>query len=576
MTRPDLDGLDRRGAAAASDLHARTAERPVPPFSADRALGAPVVALADRRPRGRLVAAAALVAAVVGGAVWVGAGGGGDDDQGPTQVRTTLPSAYLAGDLPDGLLLAGAGEVSIEDAAGTTSTGSPLVIYGPAPDEPKVGVARVTGWDLDALEGGTDRTVDGRTVTVVEGSGIAPVLVVTASPEGSADTAIALVSASESVDDLAELSVRVTADGGRPQLAAGDLPDGWRELGDEPDSLYFAVPVAAMRGSTTSPSRSVVYATADLGSSESTSSSSSGEGSSGEQGAPEPELPEEAAFPGTMVSITSLSGDEVRLHASELVLSSVEEIEVRGHAAVVGRIESGGPGSPATEVVAWLEAPGELIRMTGWGLGRNELLDIAGAVEPVDADEWDDLVERSALGDLPGAGAFGGSQGTEIARGTFEDGTSWILRGDPEDPAATTELDVALPGDSSSSSTGFASAVGGSGGEPAMPLPVVVTISVLEQGGRRFASGVVRSDAVRIEQRDAAGAGGWWTEVAPFGEASGETGTGWFVVELRPETTSIAVLDVGDVVLDELPIDGTNVDPDGVPTTMAGTTIVGD
>jgi hypothetical protein len=563
MNDDHLTSIDRRGAAAAADVQARAAARPVPAFDA---AVAPVAVLRPRRSAGRAVAVAAVVLALVGAAAWVGGQGDGDDDA-PTQVRTTLPDALISRTPPVGLLMAGAGEVSIEEAAGSTSTTSSLVVYGPAADDPRIGVVRVEGWDDVGFDDAAEVEVDGRTVRTIEGSSVARTVALVEDP-AAPDAGFVLISHELRAGEAADLVVEVEAVGGRPAIDPSDLPDGWRELGDEPDGLYLAGGSAAMGGGSTSPLRGVAYTTPGAGSMASEESSSGSDGAAGtdEGEAPAPELPEVIGFQGAMVVVATLPGDEVRLHAARLAVTDVEEIEVRGHPALLGTIESAADAVPATNLLTWLEAPGVLVRVSAWGLERSDLLAMAESLEPVAGAEWTDLLERAEAGDLPGR--FDDSSGPEIVRGEFDDGTRWSLRGDPDDPAAVLQLDVSLGGDSSSSSSGFAAngvPIEGGGSDAPAALPVVRSLTVVEQGGRRFAAGVVGPEAMRVELRDASGAGIGWSEVGPLGDGPG---TSWFVVELPPETTSIAVLDLADATLDDLPIDGINVDPDGVPATV--------
>jgi hypothetical protein len=200
------------------------------------------------------------------------------------------------------------------------------------------------------------------------------------------------------------------------------------------------------------------------------------------------------------VLVSSMSGDEARLHALELVATETDRATVRGREAIVGTTwTEGGSGQVTNSFVSWIERPGELIRISASGVPVDELVRIAETVEPIEAEAWRDLVERSLLGEFD-SGEYRESAGelVEMARGRFAGGTAWVLRVWPAEgeelsgPNASIDLQVAIGGDSTSGSSSGSGAVSTSDGQPAET--VLGSSTTLNQGGRTFVAGFVGAD----------------------------------------------------------------------------------
>lgn len=468
--------LDARAASAAGDLHAAAAARPRPAFDPDRSPAIPVGAppAGDRRalPRRTLAAVAAVAVLVVGGVIWAAARPD-PDDPGPATITTDAPRPFVLGSLPKGFSLAGAAESTGTEESNDGSGSSPLAIYGPAADEPRLGVAVLGPFDPDQLGVGAEPVeVDGVQAYSYDGRGFGPRALVVPI-DGTGVMALAPTLDREALVDVVR-GARI--DGRSVVLRDGALPAGWSRVGEEPSLVGLVSPVAASRGAMGAGSF-VAYTAGDVSSS----------------GADPAEV--------KLVYVSSLAGDEARLHAPELAASTVRRTTIRGHDAVVGSASVDGvDGSTSTSSFAtWIERPGELIRLTAVGVADDELVRLAEGVEPIGGEAWRDLVERSQLGDFDD-GRYQESQGAlvEMARGRFDDGTAWVLRvwpadgEDPTGPNASVDLQVALGGDSSSGSfSGTGTATGG-GVEPAEQALGASTS--VQQAGRTFGAGFVGAD----------------------------------------------------------------------------------
>ncbi|MEZ5181655.1 MAG: hypothetical protein R2702_07255 [Acidimicrobiales bacterium] len=476
-------------------------------------------------------------------------------------MSTTQVRPFRATDVPAGLEVAGAAEVDGDgDVVGLAS---PLVLFGPSARDPRLGVTWFDGETLSPDDGGRTIEVDGREVTVLDTGGVIAPTVAVAAPGGGW---FAAIGATLEVDELAQIAVAATGGADGVVVDAADLPDGWRRLGEDPSGLFGASAVGALRGAAGPGLRAVLYATPGGGSSSSSSSSASSDRSdaSDDQTAPEPVLP----TPIRTLTVTSTPGDELALDAARVTAPEVEELTVRGHRALLVEVEiadtSDDPGSPVSSVaVSWLEAPGELVSVSGFGVDRDEVLRAAESVEPIPAGEWRDLVSRSQLGDLPGGAE--GSEGEEIARGELADGTAWILRDStPEAEHPSVQLQVALAADTVSSFGGVGSALG-SGSEAAL-----VSFELQEISDRRFAAGGVSDEVAAVEVRTASG------EVLdrPDLTALAEIGRGsWFVLEVPADATELVLLDADGATVDATdlvdvtggePIEGGGVTPTSI------------
>lgn len=536
-----LDDLDQRGASAAADLRHRASVRPRPAFDPENLTVLPLFRTGrTSRSRRPLLAVVAAFLLVVGTAtvlaVW-------PDDEGiDTAGLSTgeLLRPFAATDLPAGLAPVGAFEAT--GAESTDGEGGPVPtdLYGPSTDRPGLGVAVATG----AFDGGPEPTeaVDlggGRTAEVVDTLGVAgTVLVVEVGSEE-----ILVVSRELDRDLLVDVAREVSVVDGRAVIAAATLPAGWRRLGTVPDLLNAVSPLmATMRGGVGA-EQTVVY------------------GDSTRRG------------PTTFAAVSSSSGDELRLNVTRLFMADVQVVSVRGHEALMGTVSRDDQG--ATVTVAWLDTPGELVRVSGSGLPEDDLLRLAQGVEPLEAEAWTDLLRRSRRGEL--TGPDGGPAVEPIGEGTFADGTEWVLRAYEADPdSGQRELDLTVvppdgrtPGDGSSSSSGSASV---SGGEPDSGF---IGLNTKDQAGRRFAYGMLGAGVTSVELRRADG--------VAIGTASTVDGDGLraWVAELTEAQTTAVALDANGVEVGRLEFGNDEFGPSssntGTPTGPgSATTIVTD
>lgn len=203
------------------------------------------------------------------------------------------------------------------------------------------------------------------------------------------------------------------------------------------------------------------------------------------------------------------------MQAIRLWSDTVSETTVRGHAALVtSEVFPGLPtdqGTNIRRVVTWLERPGELLRVSGFGVTQVELETLAKGVRPVANKEWASLVERTELGEFNDAA--NGEKSTGVGTGRFADGTAWRLAAeesgsaggtDPQ-PFVTPRLSVALGGDSDSSS-GTSSSSGASSGSGAasgsgQSDAAFLSNQTLDKGGRHFAAGIVGRSVATVELR---------------------------------------------------------------------------
>ncbi len=469
--------LDARASAAVTDLRASADARPRPSFDPERSPSIPVTVpggASHRRsiPRRTLAAAAAAVVLLAGAAVWVAARP--DEDRLNPAVRTTdAPRPFVLGSVPDGFSLAGAGEATSGSGAASGAGSAPLVIYGPAPDQPRLGISVLGAFDPEELDVEAEAVeVDGVRAYVLDGRGFGPrALVVQVGA-----TSVIATGRDLGRDELVDLFAGARIVDRSVVLRDGVLPEGWTELGEEPSLIGMANAAAATSGSAGTGSF-VAYLAGDVG----------GEGS-------DPDALR-------AVYVASVPGDEVRLHAPELTATESERTTVRGHEAVAGTslVPASSETATSTSFVSWFERPGELIRLTAIGVPVDELVRMAEDVEPIGREDWKELVERTRLGDFDdGRYQESGGNLVELARGRFDDGTAWVLRVQPADgegtsgPNASLDLQVALGGDSSSGSSSGSGTAMGSGGEPVEPALGASTTTT--QGGRTFGAGFLGAD----------------------------------------------------------------------------------
>lgn len=498
MTAPEdqLRQLDARGRRASVDLTGRAAARPMPAFDPE----SPTIAAlpgsrSTTRHRALAAAAVVLVVAAIGGLLI--AQRGGDEGNDKAEVISGKPRPFVAGDLPTGFALAGAGEITGDDRAsdqGGIMAGGPVTLYGPTADEPRLAITALPAGQRWADDGGTPE-VDlghGRTGYRYDGMGLGKHVWLVF----DGDRALMITTPTLDDEQMRKLASEASAStSGQIDLHDFDLPDGWDEIGRYDDSFNLENPLL----STTDPSavgNYVMYTKGFTGSS--SSGTSSGDGSSA--AGTEPSVDDISTL-----MVSSTPGEELQVWAAAAAADASVRTTVRGHDALITTTQVGRNGADGASIrtVAWIERPGELIRVSGTGFSEKDLLATAAGVEPVGAAEWDDLIERSQLGEFDPANT-GDPAPVKVGEGRFPDGTRWLLGAsaseDPDDPDPTARFSVTVahPGDSSSNS-GIASQEGGVNGH------AVLSTEIVESGGGTFAGSLVGPAVTRIELQDRKG-----------------------------------------------------------------------
>lgn len=536
----DLENLDQRAQRAAGDVRSRAAARPRPAFDADDARLLPAPArLEDRRPRRSLLAAAAVVLLVLaGGLAFVARHQAGDGD-GPASPTTTTepPRPFVATDwtLPKGMTFAGT--VALVAAGGKREV-SPLQIYGPSTDRPELGVGLLTD-ESNTYADTKKMDVGGRTVLTADNAGLGKRVVIVRRGK------LAVFAMSPVLDrsTLADIAEGAEVDRAEAKVPGSVLPDGFRLLAEEPDP-FGPMGMVSLRNGAAEGLVSVYARTATR------SASGSAPGDIG------------------FVTVASTAGGEPELNAVRLWSTEVSETTVRGKRALLTSApipaQPGDPGA-VVRVVTWLERPGELLRVSGYGVSASELKAVADRVRPVGAKEWADLVERTKLGEFTDdRGADGGTPAVEVGKGRFPDGTAWRLTvrqqgvandGTGAQAFETPELTVALVGSTDTSS-------GTSSASPEVDVAFRST-TTLHQQGRTFAAGMLGAvDAVELRRPD-----GSVIERAQIVDEGGFRG---WVAELTEDPTVAVALGVDGRELDRVQL--SNFDQNVNPPVSEGPT----
>lgn len=510
-----LNDLDERAIPAAADIEARAASRPAPAFDPDRAPTVPFASPGGAASSSRLrspffAAAAAAVVALLAAGLWFGTRTDSNDDH-ADQVISGSIQPYLPNVVPEGMVLAGAGE---EDGSGRTDPGlnafGALTTYGPALDDPRIAVTALrdgVGLDSSRVPDARQVSVGDRTGYLTENSGLGSGFTLEV-PATESLAGPSLIIFGPDVDEglLVEVALGTSLDGLDATVSPEVLPSGWRLLASEPDGLMAASgPMAVMRGSAQTRMAGAVYVSED----------------------------QERSL---MVSVAARTSES--LHTQRLFLAGVETVRIRGHEAVLGHTDAGSaevePGVTFSWIepyrsVQWMERPGEMITVAGLGLSREELVAAAESMEPVEPTRWRELVEAAELGDLEGESSYNAVR-VELGRGRFSDGTAWVLRHRTDDDWL--ELSVALSGGSTEERFAeIGSEISDSGS--ADDDEAFQSSSTLQRGGRRFAYGWLRDDVTRVEVRRSDGSPGSDAEVV-----RAEGLVAW-VVEVSPDATEL-------------------------------------
>lgn len=598
-----LNDLDERARAAAEDVRAVAAGRPVPAFDPDLAPTVPLATAGSARsrlPRPFLAAAAAAVVILLGVGLWIGTRDDSDGTDVAEQVVSGSIQPYLPTVVPEGMELTGAAESdgSADPNMSTSGYVGPLSTFGPAVDDPRLAAFATSepSYDSDADSASSasatvecvERLEDGATIeecrsvssdsddpgstsgeqeTSTDVGDLAPdrnrqeiavgdrtgylqtidgmpgMSLEVPSADGADGPVINVYGRDVSVEILVTAAEAATVDGLEVSVPSAGLPAGWKLLDTDPDGVFMISPIAAVRGSMESRSAASYYV----------------------DGTQQRSL-----------MVMSLARPATSLHTMRLFADSVETITVRGHEAIVGRFPSGGSSGDGTTVewgeswvVRWMERPGEALWVGGFGVSRDEVLAAAESLEPVEPTRWSELVEATALGDLQPEG-FDAEPQVEIGRGRFDDGTAWVLRGSDED-TDDLALSVALFGDSSgygSTEVRATEPLIGPDGQPVETEPETFTlVSGLDQAGRSFSYGFVDPTATLVELQRPDG--------TRIDEAELVTSNGrkaW-VVELTDDAATVVALTADGTELGRSPVgDGGAPDP-LLPGAMQETTI---
>ncbi|HEU5150422.1 MAG TPA: hypothetical protein VFU19_07995 [Iamia sp.] len=270
---------------------------------------------------------------------------------------------------------------------------------------------------------------------------------------------VALAGVTAAEDDLLAAAAAVTVEGDRAVVPAEGLPDGWSALG-EGHVFDLAPGTAALQTVDAGPvTWMAAYGSSGVG----------------------------------HVVVSVSEGDAVRVRAARLVTDDVEEVEVRGHDALLARTTVG--TDPAVTVsVTWEERPGVIVQVASSAdLDADVVLDLARAVVPVTTEALPDLrrqvMETQALD----------SGGAVVGRGTFGD-VDWILV-DRRDDGMLELLTTAVPGASSSQGEGAGGEVAGDGGGGG-PAPVFDGYTTGNVGAFRYGLGEVAAGVAAVEVRD--------------------------------------------------------------------------
>ena len=372
---PMIDDIDARGRAAASHVRTEASTRPVPTFDPERVTTVPAPTMNEtdpRRPARLLLAAAAVIAVIAAGVVW--STSRGEDGQAPAgQVRSNLIRPYLPEPSPEGMKLAGVADIdgSGTDLTGTEGEGGPLTTYGPADDDPRLGITVMANEiDLSNEEASETVQIGEQTAVIGDNQATGFSMLFMALP-GQPDGRTLMVIGKDNGHELViEVARQATVEGLTASVDVGVLPDGWRQVGTDPGGLYGSSPVFAGRDGV---GRAHIASFTDPG----------GEADQ-------------------ILMVTVGEADESSAFTHRLFLTNSEVTTVRGKTAIVGRIDGGADDGFGMWTLLWVERPGEAISLVGMRMDRRDLEAIAETLQPVDDARWRELLESTKLGDLSG------------------------------------------------------------------------------------------------------------------------------------------------------------------------------
>jgi hypothetical protein len=396
-----LNRLDERGRRAAASLRSATPDLPQLPSD-------PAYLRPRSRPSTRVLVAAAVIGFLLTAAVALALSDDRQEDNDPARLKTETPRHLAPEWLPPGGL---EDTFSMNDVELDDPFPSRAGVWGPPSadggfDGPSV-LTTLFAPGLDERSGpwrpSGDLEVKGRPAEYRDDDKHFPAL--RAVEFEIEPNRWAMVSSGDlDRDALVALAESSEIDGNALALPADALPDGWQRLHEDDGALF--------RG------RGVPGSGASL------------------MGWSNPDISQQ-------LILAVGPGDGQRVEAMRAVLSDPQTVEVRGHRAVAGRMRRVGPAELGEEpfvpldVLIWEERPGEVVRLTGDGIGADDLRRVAESLREITADEY---------------AAYGDDRSTDqvlptLAAGAAPDGTRWRL--------------VARIAESDSSTSGAEPAVGG-------------------------------------------------------------------------------------------------------------------
>jgi len=443
----------------------------------------------------------------------------------PPSTPAPPPVPLVLDDTVDGFEVKGARETT-SDADIDPSLVVPLEAYGLPGEQPGLGVTLFPG--TDSFETDVPIDIGGRTGYVIDEGASTPLAVALPMRRRTLVVYAAPGSELSDRDALVRVAEGVTAADGEITLEADVLPDGWRHVGTEPNLLGLS------GGAMLSP----------LGFGELSYFT----------------LLERSDEEFVMVSV--VAGDESRRDAAAALFGAVE-VEVRDRPARSVPSLDGGVGGIEFSMLTWVETPGTLVRVVGFGVEPTQLAAVANSLRPATGEEWVDLLERYPAVDDPAVpDEVEEADAIVFADGTFADGTDWTLSTSTGGDDLELNLFVALgePGSSG----------GGSGGYVGPTTQALSNYTYVEVGRRRFVAGpLMRPYAERVMLRADDGT------AADAEIVQGQGGKAWIAetTQLGDRMTVVA-LDAADVELATMQLDfadgGVGLDENGeiapVPT----------
>jgi hypothetical protein len=117
-----------------------------------------------------------------------------------------------------------------------------------------------------------------------------------------------------------------------------------------------------------------------------------------------------------VLEVTWAIADHGWLEASEALLDEPRPLEVRGQPAIAGELGQGTTGN----TLVWVEPDGTFVRLVGFALTVDQLLEIAESLEPLTPEQWQEMLDESDR--RSGDTAADSSSGTAVESATTFEG----------------------------------------------------------------------------------------------------------------------------------------------------------